>query len=211
MILYKTAYKRAEASIEIKRSKFIAHGTPVDTIEQARAFIEEIKEMHKDATHNVPAFIVGNKMEHMWASDDGEPQGTSGPPILKLLENEGITNIALVVTRYFGGTKLGTGGLVRAYTDAVKAYLDVAGLAFGMDMRRLRLKLDYDKYSILEKNITNFRGRIDKVEYDQRVHVDVVIPVEDEEGFEGYLSNLALGRRVIEEKKDIISLIKSDK
>ena len=120
MNLYRSIYEYAEAEYVIERSRFIAHASPAATPEEARLFAAEIKERYKDATHNVPAFVCGAGKEHQWASDDGEPSGTSGMPVLKLITSEDLTNIVLVITRYFGGIKLGTGGLARAYTHAAK-------------------------------------------------------------------------------------------
>ena len=116
MKLYKTVEKEASASQIIEKSKFITYVKPVSSKEEADAFIAEIRKKHKDATHNVPAMVIGDKMQLQWASDDGEPQGTSGAPMVKLLTSEEITDTVIVVTRYFGGIKLGTGGLVRAFT-----------------------------------------------------------------------------------------------
>ena len=111
MVLYKSIYEYAEAEYIVEKSRFIAHASPAETSDEAKLFVAEIKEKYKDATHNVPAFICGPGMEHQWQSDDGEPQGTSGMPILKLISSEELTNLVIVVTRYFGGIKLGTGGL----------------------------------------------------------------------------------------------------
>ena len=109
MILYKTVMEEAEAEQTIEKSRFISHIKPVTSKEAAEEFIAEIRASYKTATHNVPAFVIGNKMQLQWASDDGEPQGTSGAPIVQMLVKEGITNVAVVVTRYFGCIKLGTG------------------------------------------------------------------------------------------------------
>ena len=97
--LYKTVLKRARIEYVVERSRFIATVLPCESREEVDSFFNEIRQEFKDATHNVPAFVLGNKMELKWASDDGEPQGTSGPPILKVLEGKGLTNLALVVTR----------------------------------------------------------------------------------------------------------------
>ena len=110
----------AEGEIVEKKSRFIAQIAPVETEEEAYAFIEKIKKKHYDARHNCFAFSVGAEMPLLRFSDDGEPQGTAGKPMLELIQNSGIHDICVVVTRYFGGTLLGTGGLVRAYTQATK-------------------------------------------------------------------------------------------
>ena len=128
MVLYKSILESAEAEYVVEKSRFIAHASPAETPEEARLFVADIKERYKDATHNVPAFICGAGMEHQWASDDGEPQGTSGMPILKLISSSELTNLVIVVTRYFGGIKLGTGGLARAYSHSAKLVIDEAGI-----------------------------------------------------------------------------------
>ncbi len=129
MILYKTVEKEAVAEQIIERSRFIAHIKPVETREEADAFIEGIRKSHRDATHNVPAMVLGDQFQIQWASDDGEPhRGLSGAPMVQYLVKEGITNVVVVVTRYFGGIKLGTGGLVRAYTGSAKLGVEAAGI-----------------------------------------------------------------------------------
>ena len=123
MELYKTVRNEAEVTNIIEKSRFIAYVRPVSSKEEADAFVAEIKAKHKDATHNVPAMVIGDKFQIQWASDDGEPQGTSGAPMVQMMVKEGITNVAVVVTRYFGGIKLGAGGLTRAYTKATAEVL----------------------------------------------------------------------------------------
>ena len=113
-----------EGEIVEKKSRFIGQIEPVETEEEAYAFIERIRKKHYDARHNCFAFSVGEKMPTLRFSDDGEPQGTAGKPMLEMIQNSGIHNICVVVTRYFGGTLLGTGGLARAYTQATKAALE---------------------------------------------------------------------------------------
>ena len=109
MRLYYTVAGPGTAEQTIERSRFITFVSPANSREEAEAFIRSISAEHKDATHNVPAMVIGDKMQIQWASDDGEPQGTSGAPMVKLLVSQGITNVVIVVTRYFGGIKLGTG------------------------------------------------------------------------------------------------------
>ena len=128
MKLYNTVEKEGTAEQTIERSRFIAYVKPVSSKEEADDFVAEIRRKHRDATHNVPAMVIGDKMQIQWASDDGEPQGTSGAPMVKMLTAAGITDAVIVVTRYFGGIKLGTGGLARAYTSTAKLGLEAAGI-----------------------------------------------------------------------------------
>ena len=121
---YQTVYEGGTGEIVEKKSRFIATVRPVETEEEALAFIEEMKKKYWDARHNCFAYVLGERQEIMRCSDDGEPSGTAGRPMLEVLLAEEIRNVAVVVTRYFGGTLLGTGGLVRAYSQAVKAGLE---------------------------------------------------------------------------------------
>ena len=143
MIQYKTVAKQAEAEQIIEKSRFIAYVKPVESKEEADEFIASIKAEHKSATHNVPAFVIGDQFQLQWASDDGEPQGTSGAPMVQMLVKEGITNVVIVVTRYFGGIKLGTGGLVRAYTSSAKLGLEAAGICEVKEMAVMQYKVDF--------------------------------------------------------------------
>ncbi len=150
MELYKTVLREAEATNIIEKSRFIAHVKPVSTKEEADGFVAEIKGKYKDATHNVPAMVIGDKFQIQWASDDGEPQGTSGAPMVQMLVKEGITNVVIVVTRYFGGIKLGTGGLVRAYTGSAKLGLEAAGICSVREVCSMDVKADYTYLSKLQ-------------------------------------------------------------
>ncbi|MRS04545.1 YigZ family protein, partial [bacterium] len=121
---YTIPAQRSRAEIEVLKSRFIASIAPAFSVDEARAFIQEIKKEFSDASHNVPAFLIGHGASVIaHSSDDGEPSGTAGRPALIVLQGSGLGDVVVVVTRYFGGTKLGTGGLVHAYTDAVKEVL----------------------------------------------------------------------------------------
>lgn len=145
-VLYTTIEKEAHAEQIIERSRFISHAKPVSSKEEADAFIAEIRSRYKDATHNVPAMVIGDKMQLQWGSDDGEPQGTSGAPIVQMLVKEGLTNLVVVVTRYFGGIKLGTGGLVRAYTGSAKLAVEAAGKFEVREFIRTEFSIPYSLY-----------------------------------------------------------------
>lgn len=143
MILYKTVHQEASAEQIIEKSRFIAHVSPAETKEEADAFVAKIKASYRDATHNVPAMVLGDKFQIQWASDDGEPQGTSGAPMVQMLVAQGVTNVVVVVTRYFGGIKLGPGGLVRAYTSSAKLGLEKAGIIEISEQEKFRVEFDY--------------------------------------------------------------------
>ncbi len=200
MELYKTIKKDATAEQIIEKSRFIAHARPVSDRDEADAFIAEIKAKYKDATHNVPAMVIGDKSQIQWASDDGEPQGTSGAPIVQMLVSEGITNLVIVVTRYFGGIKLGTGGLVRAYTSSAKLAVEAAGVCSVQNMLRMTCETDYTYLAKFQKmaveslkDQTVFAYVIGNVEYGEKVTLELVTFAENEEELRGLAANLTSG------------------
>lgn len=140
---YKTIANRAEAELEDKKSRFIATVMPVKSQEEAEQFINELRKKYWNATHNCYAYQIGMRNEIQRFSDDGEPQGTAGKPILEVLKGEELKNTAIVVTRYFGGTLLGTGGLVRAYGRSAKEGILQAGIVERVLMRRYLIKVPY--------------------------------------------------------------------
>jgi uncharacterized YigZ family protein len=173
MVLYRSICDYGEAEYVIQKSRFIAHAMPVTSYDEAKEYVASVKEEYRDATHNVPAIICGPKQEMQWASDDGEPSGTSGLPMLKLISGEGLTNLAVVVTRYFGGIKLGTGGLARAYTAAAKLGLDAAGRCDVMESILLRYEFDYSLISKLQNLSSDGRFDIVYPEYSDVVRAGI--------------------------------------
>jgi uncharacterized YigZ family protein len=157
------AIPAAETRVEIKvsNSRFIATAAPVFTVEQAKAFIGRVRAEFSDATHNVPAFVVGHGASVIsHCSDDGEPAGTAGRPVLAVLQGSGLGDVAVVVTRYFGGTKLGTGGLVRAYGDAVRELLAVTPRAEKAAVHTVLLELPYHLLERVRMLIAAHGGRL---------------------------------------------------
>ena len=146
---YKTLLRRAEEEFVINKSVFIGHGMPVETEEQALAFLSEMRQTYKDATHNCYAYILreNNTVRH---SDDGEPGGTAGKPIMDVLTGKGLTNVLCVVTRYFGGILLGAGGLVRAYSKSAADAVTKAGMVSYLPGTILDIPMDYSRYGTLE-------------------------------------------------------------
>ena len=147
---YKTLIKRADDSFIINKSRFIGYGCPCETEEEALNFLQEIRTKHKDATPNCYAYIIGTNMGVMRYSDDGEPGGTAGMPIIEVMKARGVVNCAVVVTRYFGGVLLGAGGLVRAYAQGSKAALDAAGVVVMEKSARHLVEVDYSTWQRLE-------------------------------------------------------------
>ena len=197
MQIYRSVYGCGEAEYTVERSRFIAHVSPAETPEEARAFIAGIKEKYKDATHNVPAFVCGAGSEHQWASDDGEPQGTSGMPVLRLLTGEGLTNVAIVITRYFGGIKLGTGGLARAYTHAASLGIESAGICEVRESALLSYSFDYQYLSKLQSMAEDGRFEMDGLEYTDTVSAVIKCPSENRDAVKSAVSDLTSGRAVL--------------
>lgn len=174
----KTVYSGGEAEIIEKKSRFIATVQPVASEEEATAFIAAVKKQYWDARHNCSAFVIGDRQEISRCSDDGEPAQTAGRPMLDVLLKEDIHNVAVVVTRYFGGVLLGTGGLVRAYQKATQEGLAASVIIDKKEGRRLTVGTDYTglgklQYLIAQKNLTT----IDTV-YTERVDLLLMVPVE---------------------------------
>jgi len=201
MILYKTIDKAVSVEQIIEKSKFISHVSPANTKEAGDDFIAKIKIENKGATHNVPAMVIGDKFQIQWASDDGEPQGTSGAPIVQMLVAQGITNIAVVVSRYFGGVKLGTGGLVRAYTSSVKLAVETAGIIEIREMENLNVNIDYCYLNKLQ-NIASTEGfYIDDIEYTDIVKATFSTAPENSKNLENILNNVTNGTAKILNRK----------
>lgn len=200
MIQYNTVRQEAHAEQIIEKSRFIAYVKPVESREEAEAFIASIRGEHKTATHNVPAMVIGDKFQIQWASDDGEPQGTSGAPIVQMLVKEGITNVAVVVTRYFGGIKLGTGGLVRAYTGSARLGLEAAGKYMIKEMAVLRFKLDYSFLSKAQNLAKEGLFSIEDIAYEELVTIKAAAELEDAEQVKASFANLTSGTAVLMEE-----------
>ena len=193
MVYYKTVAGYAEAEQVIDKSRFISYIKPVETREEAEAFIKEIRTMHKSATHNVPAYVIGEKSQLQWASDDGEPSGTSGAPMLHMFVGEGITNVVVVVTRYFGGIKLGTGGLVRAYTSSARLALEAAGICEVKELDHIKFKLDYQYYGKIQNLEQDGTFSIVDAVFEDKVVLTLQTDPEHTPGIKNMLSELTGG------------------
>ncbi|MBQ8597676.1 MAG: YigZ family protein [Lachnospiraceae bacterium] len=195
---YKVVYEQGTGEYEEKKSRFIANVMPVESEEEAAAFIESIKKKYYDARHNCPAFIIGRNRELTRCSDDGEPSGTAGKPILEVLMGAGVTNVAVVVTRYFGGTLLGTGGLVRAYTQATQAGLADAKIATMRYGTELLVGVDYTDVGKVQYLLANEQIEIVDSRYAQSVDFEIRIPHERVEEMQKKLTEITCGRAVME-------------
>lgn len=164
-----TLYKGGTGEIEEKKSRFIATIEPVSSEEEASAFIAGIKKKYWDARHNCSAFVIGNGGEKSRCSDDGEPSGTAGRPMLDVLTGEHVTNVCVVVTRYFGGTLLGTGGLVRAYSAAVRAGLSNCEIIKKIQGFAVTTECDYNDFSRVQSMAAKSGLHIESTDYGQKV------------------------------------------
>lgn len=190
MFLYQTVEKMATAEQTIKKSRFIGHVQPVSNREEAETFFAQIRAEHRQATHNVPAFVIGDQFQLQWASDDGEPAGTAGAPAVQLLVKEGITNAALVITRYYGGIQLGTGGLVRAYTGTARLALAVAGVCRVEEQLILPVRMDYSFLGKLKNMAEEGWFQLQNIRYEDLVTLEIAAPTQMEQRVHTMLDQL---------------------
>lgn len=180
MIRHKAIYVAGNAEIVEKKSRFIAHVQSVQTVEEAQEFVEEIKKKYWDARHNCYAFSVGVENPLTRFSDDGEPGGTAGKPILEVILGSGISNIVVVVTRYFGGTLLGTGGLVRAYTEASRAGILNATVIEKIPGLRILISTDYTDLGKIQYILAQNDVMIEDSIYTDQVMIKALVDLEKE-------------------------------
>ncbi|MFC5470536.1 YigZ family protein [Cohnella suwonensis] len=195
---YATVRTYGSEEIVIKKSRFIGHAKPVTSEEEAVAFIEAIKKEHWNATHNCSAYLIGERDQFQKALDDGEPSGTAGKPILEVIKNRGLKNVAVVVTRYFGGIMLGAGGLVRAYTDGAVAGIDAAGPIVNVLHREVIADVDYTWYGKLENELRGRNYRVGEVSFTNRVRVVCLPEAGEAANFRAWVTDLTQGQAVIE-------------
>lgn len=196
---YRTVRQEASEEIVIKKSRFIGNAKPVQSEEEAIAFIDEIKRLHRQATHNCSAYVVGERDQHQKASDDGEPSGTAGKPILEVIKNKGLKNVAVVVTRYFGGIMLGAGGLVRAYTDGAVAGIEAAEEIQLVMHREVFVDVDYTWYGKIENELHGRGTRVGGTEFTDRVTVCCLPEEPDKDAFTVWMTDLTQGQAIMEE------------
>lgn len=191
---YKTLIRRADDSFIINKSRFIGYGCPCESEDQALAFLQEIRTRHKDATHNCYAYIIGTNMGVMRYSDDGEPGGTAGMPIIEVMKARGITNCAVVVTRYFGGILLGAGGLVRAYSQGAAAAINACGVGVMHPTARYLMEVPYPMLNRVEYFLKAEPVIVEDKAFTDVITFTLIVKCTDEEGFLARLSNASEGR-----------------
>lgn len=191
---YQVPLGPARAEINVLNSRFIASLDYVDSVEEARAFIEGVRREFPDASHNVSAFIVGGGNSSTdFCSDDGEPSGTSGRPLLSVLHGSGLGNVAVVVTRYFGGTLLGTGGLVKAYSEAGKRVLAHTRRGVLAALTILHIDLPYALFDTFKSSLSQFSASIRDEKFFETILLDVEVPSAEVELFYSRLADLSSG------------------
>ena len=190
---YKTLREENEAEFIINKSRFIGYGCPCETEEEALAFLAEIRARHKDATHNCYAYVIGRNAGVMRYSDDGEPGGTAGLPMMEVLKAQGVVNCCVVVTRYFGGVLLGAGGLLRAYTKSAKDALDAAGVSVVRRWVEAELPCSYALAERLKTEVAAFDGIATGMDYAAFVTIKALVPEEKAEDFKARIFDISAG------------------
>lgn len=190
MHIYKTTAENGTASYEIQKSRFIAYTSHVETEAEARDFVTAIKKKHFDARHNCSAWVLGADSSQQKSNDDGEPGGTAGNPILEAIKQHGLTNVVVVVTRYFGGIKLGTGGLIRAYSHTASLGLEATPCLEVKPFCLMEAEMDYSLLGTVENWIRNEELRTGETAYLDKVTVRLLVEPADCETISTELTNL---------------------
>ncbi|NMA79677.1 MAG: YigZ family protein [Clostridiales bacterium] len=193
---YLTIKSPSSDSFIERRSEFIGYISPATTEDEAIAFINSIREQHRKATHNVYAYLLreGNTTRY---SDDGEPQGTAGVPVLDILQKEGLIDVCCVVTRYFGGIMLGGGGLVRAYSHAAKIAVDSAQKMHMCYCALLQIDVDYSLYGKVQYALSDFVVKVVDSTFGSAVKIDLLVDLEQEDPFTEHITNITNGQASI--------------
>ena len=195
---FRTVAARGRAAFEVRGSEFIGHAAPAADREAAEAFVAEIRAEYDDATHNVPAYRVREDGDLLreYGDDDGEPSGSAGKPALNVLQQEGVENVVAVVTRHYGGTNLGVGGLARSYSRGVKDAIEDAGITEERPHERFSIAVEYDDSGTV-RGILESEGAEFEATYEERVAFEVRVPVEVAEGLRNRIRSATSGRAEI--------------
>jgi uncharacterized YigZ family protein len=196
---YKTVKGFAEHEVIIQKSRFIAHISRAETEEEALAFIQEIKKANWNATHNCSAYLIGEHDHIQKANDDGEPSGTAGVPILEVLKKKQLKDTVAVVTRYFGGIKLGAGGLIRAYGKSASEGINAAGIVTRKLMKILSVKVEYTWLGKLENELRESVYSIKDIHYLEKVEFEVFVEEAGISQFSEWITELTNGQGEITE------------
>lgn len=202
---YKTLGQQGKAEVVIEKSRFIGFSAPVSSEEDAFEFIKKIKNMHNDATHNVSAYMIGMGNEIQRYNDDGEPTGTAGLPILEVMKKENLRNSVIVVTRYFGGIKLGAGGLIRAYTKGAKIAIEAGQVIVKRLHTVFQVSIDYSLLGKVQNEILQNGYCFKEITYDHLVHFFVYVPKSRQEVFKKQITEWTNARLdIVEEGEEFL-------
>ncbi len=208
---YYTVKENGFHEIIIQKSRFITYLARATTEEQAQAFISGLKKKHHDANHNCSAYVIGERNEIQKANDDGEPSGTAGVPMLEVLKKRDLRDTVVVVTRYFGGIKLGGGGLIRAYGSSVSEALNAVGVVERIEHTVVSVTVDYTWLGKLENELRASVHPIDQIHYLDQVQIDVLVKTADVPDFLDWMTNMTNGQAELSSgstrylERDIIS------
>ena len=191
---YRTLLKAASDEFIVNKSRFIGYGQPCETEEEALAFLSDVRARHKDASHNCYAYIIGPNMGVMRYSDDGEPGGTAGMPIIEVMKARGVTNACVVVTRYFGGVLLGAGGLVRAYSQGAAAAINACGVGMMHPTARYLMEIPYPMLGRMEHFLKSEPIIVEDKSYTDVISFTLIVREADEDGFLRRLTDMSEGR-----------------
>lgn len=195
---YHTIQGYGESEIIIQKSRFLTYVSRAETEQQAQDFINNIKEKHKSANHNCSAYIIGEHDNIQKANDDGEPSGTAGVPMLEVLKKQGLQDTVVVVTRYFGGIKLGGGGLIRAYGKATTEGIDAAKVVERKLHHLMKISIDYTWLGKVENEVRNSVYPLKEINYAELVEVMVFTKADEEETFINWMAEMTNGQAKIE-------------
>ncbi|WP_059171920.1 YigZ family protein [Bacillus sp. FJAT-27445] len=197
LAVYRTVKQTGTNEIIIEKSRFIAHSARAQSEAEAQEFIAEIKRIHRDATHNCSAYLIGENDQIQKANDDGEPSGTAGVPILEVLKKRKLKDTVIVVTRYFGGIKLGAGGLIRAYGKAASEGLNAAGIVERILTQSMKVSVNYTWIGKLENELRNAPYVLNGVDYAEKAIFDVFVKENEADVFTAWVTELTNGQASI--------------
>ncbi|MCJ7690519.1 MAG: YigZ family protein [Clostridiaceae bacterium] len=196
---YFTIKDESTAEFKEKKSVFIGHGKRVENEDEAKEFVQEVKNKHKQARHNVYAYIIGENRNIQRYSDDGEPQGTGGIPMLEVLKKNEITDVAVVVTRYFGGILLGTGGLARAYSKGASLAIKEAGIVEKVKGVCIQIVIQYDLLGKMQHLCAENNFHIEHIDYTDTVKIKIYCEFSNLEGLKSKITGISSGKAIFEE------------
>lgn len=208
---YRTVHETGHDRYIIEKSEFIGHAKPVSTEDEAKEFIDQIKSQYKDATHNVWAYVIGQNMNIQRYSDDGEPQGTAGIPTLEVIKKENLCDVVVVVNRYFGGVKLGAGGLVRAYTKGAKIGLEAAKMVDKELFVQVDINIDYTLLGKFQNELTNKDYYVKEIVYEENVKIIVYCQLASLDELNSLLTEISSGKAIIKQKDEFYLSVQDGK